>query len=85
MEEYLEYTKDVLEQSIPEIVFTDQGEQSIEAEITQQEVDFKVLIVMAKGAGEEDIWVISFNTTKDKWSEHKSLFLEITESFHAKI
>ena len=84
-EEYLEYTKNILEQSIPEIVFTHQEAQAIEAEITQQGVDFKVLIVMVNGVGEEDIWAISFNTTKDKWNEYKDLFYETAGSFLAKL
>jgi len=85
MEEYVEYTKNSLSQVIPGIVFTHQEAQAIEAEITQQGVDFKVLIVFVKGVEEEDVWVISFNTVKGNWDGYKDLFYEIAESFKVKI
>jgi len=52
-------------------------------EIAQQGVDFKVLMFLIKGGG-DDIWLISFNTAQGYWSEYQNLFQEIAASFEIK-
>jgi hypothetical protein len=91
IKEYTEVIKQALEQSIGSVVFTleedttinGQPANQIEAEMTQQGVDFKVLLVIVKGHG-DDIWTISFNTTESNWKEYKQIFYNTAKSFVAK-
>jgi len=46
-----------------------------------EEMPMQMIAVWAEG---EDIWVISFNTTKDKWQEYASLFSQTVASFSLK-
>lgn len=56
-----------------------QAAKFIEAELTQQDVDYKVLMaVVLKG---DKYFVISANTTTDRWSEYKDLFYNTARSF----
>ena len=90
-EEYLQDVRNGLKQAFPDIVYDKDesitlgaGEaQAMEFAITQQGVDFKVLLNLVWGKN-NDAWVISFNTTKDKWNEYKNLFYRITDSFRIK-
>jgi len=90
-EEYIEDVKSSLGQLSPTVNFTEDkqimvGEKEAEAmevEITQQEVNFKVLLVLVWGEG-EDVWVMGFNTTEDKWNEYSSLFYQIAATFQIK-
>lgn len=89
--EYAQTVKTGLEQAIPGVVFTKEQEitmngksaSAIEAEMTQQGVDFKVLVIAVKGEG-EDVWVISFNTVKSSWLKYKDTFYSTAESFSLK-
>ncbi len=90
-EEYVKYIKDSLTEALPGIVFVDEkssvvnGKDAyyIEAEINQKNIDFNVLIALIKG-GNDDVWTISFNTTKGYWPTYKDLFYQVTESFQTK-
>ncbi len=92
MSDYLQTIKNQLQQSIPSVVFTKEQEltinarsaQAIEAELTQQDVYFNILMVVVSGLG-EDVWVISFNTTKSSWDGYKETFYNIADSFSLKI
>lgn len=89
---YLETIKNSLAQVIPGIVF--EGERDgkingrdakiIEAKMTQKGVDFRALVVLVKGDG-EDVWTISFSTIEEKWEEYKGIFNSVAESFKLKI
>lgn len=91
MSEYLQIVKNGLRQTIPNVVFTKEqnmmiGSKSanaIEAELSQQGVNFKILIVVITGQ-KEDVWVISFNTTKSGWDGYKETFYGIANSFSLK-
>jgi len=91
IKEYVEITKQALEQSISSVVFNQEQDLTIngqtayqiEAEITQQGVDFKILLVFIKGQN-DDVWTISFNTTKSNWEEYKEIFNNIANSFIVK-
>lgn len=91
MEEYIQYTKDVLPQSIPDIVMTheekgiidNQDAYFIEAEFNQRDIDFKILLSFIKGK-EQDVWIISFSTAVSNWDSYKDLFYQIAKSFKVK-
>ncbi|MCD6094458.1 hypothetical protein J7J39_00930, partial [bacterium] len=90
-EKYLEDYKQKLKEALPEIVFVNENPGSvggkdayfIEANLTQQGVDFKVFLVLVRGKG-DDIWTISFNTLKSDWLKYKDLFYQTAESFKVK-
>jgi len=92
LNEYMEIVKDELRKMISNTVFTNEQDTTIngrsaramETELTQQEINFKVLMVAIKGEG-EDVWVMSFNTLKSSWDEYKDVFSEIAGSFNLKI
>lgn len=88
MEEYIQILKNGLIQTIGKIDFGEEqtmtvnGKEAraIDADIVQQGVAFKVLIVAIRGNG-EDVWSLSFNTVKSSWDKYQNLFAEITNSF----
>jgi len=90
-EKYLEDYKQKLKEVLPEIVFVNENPGSIgekdayfiEANLTQQGVDFKVFLVLVRGKG-DDIWTISFNTLKNDWLKYKDLFYRTAESFEVR-
>ena len=90
-ENYIQYIKDALKQSSPSASFFQEKQITVdgrdayamELEITQQGVNFKVLMIMVWAEG-EDIWIISFNTTKDKWQEYANLFSQTVSTFSLK-
>lgn len=89
--EYFNYIKNSLTQSLPEIKFTQEKQitinndkaQALEADLTQQGVDFKILMVITKGQ-ENDVWIIAFNTLKSKWDGYKDLFYQTAATFRLK-
>ena len=89
--EYLQNVKNGLQQAISSVTFTKAQDttiggkfaQAIEVELTQQGVNFKILMVVVAGQG-EDVWVISFNTTKSNWCVYKETFYSIANSFNLK-
>jgi hypothetical protein len=91
MNEYVQIVKSGLQQSIANVVFTkeqnmtinDKSAHAIEAELTQQGVNFKILMVVVKGQG-DDVWVMSFNTTKSSWDGYKETFYGVANSFNLK-
>jgi len=86
--EYLQTVKDELRLVASNPLFSNEGEitingrsaRAIEAEVFQQGTDFKVLIIAVAGE-KEDVWVITFNTTKSGWKENKEIFSTIANSF----
>jgi len=61
----------------------DERDSSIlEVSLNQQGVDFKALIFLVWDG--EDIWIISFNTITDKWSEYEDKFFLSGSSFKLK-
>src|SRR3989344_3433434 len=48
-----------------------------------QNINFKILMVIVKGQG-DDVWVMSFNTTKSSWEGYKKTFYDIANSFSLK-
>jgi hypothetical protein len=91
MEGYAEYIKESLRQLLVDVNFTSEGTSElngqdvyiIETELFQQGVDFKVLMFLIKGE-EDDIWLVSFNTTKSNWDQYQDLFRKIAASFKTK-
>ncbi len=91
MNEYVQIVKDALKQTIPSVVFTKDQDMTIngksshglEAELTQQGVNFKMLMVIISGKG-DDLWGISFNTTKSGWDGYKDVFYNTANSFVVK-
>ena len=92
LSEYTQIVKSQLQQTIPNIIFTQEQDTTIngkaarafEADFNQQGVDFKVLMVIIKGA-EDDVWIISFNTLQSTWDEYRGTFSDIASSFKLKL
>ena len=91
MSEYEQIVKSGLQQTISNVVFTKEQDMTIngksahalEAELTQQGVNFKILLVVVRGQG-DDVWVMSFNTTKSSWDGYKETFYGVANSFNLK-
>lgn len=87
VEEYANSIKTSLTQLIPGIEFTREEQGAIdgnnaffaECESTQEDIDFKTLLVFIKG--ENILWALSFNALKDSWLTYRDLFYQIAESF----
>ena len=92
MDEYMQTVKSGLQQAIPDIIFTENKNieingkpaRALEAELAQKGVNFKILMVAIKGNG-DDVWVISFNTTKSNWDGYKEIFYYVANSFNLKL
>jgi len=90
--DYGQTVKSALEQSIPSTVFTKDQDltingrlsHAIEAEMTQQGIDLKVLLVVIEGEG-DDVWGISFNTVRSNWEGYREAFYNTANSFVVKI
>lgn len=88
---YVTYLKGTLQKLLLGIKFVSDKTEKIgglearvmEAEVTQKGADFKVLIVVIKGAN-DDVWTVSFNTGKDTWDSYKDSFYSIARGFQLK-
>jgi hypothetical protein len=91
MESYAEYVKDSLGQVLVNVDFIKEeaveldgrDTYTIEMEIQQQGIDFKVSMFLIKGEG-DDLWLVSFNTVQNNWDQYQDLFREIAASFETK-
>lgn len=91
-EDYITISKQSLVEAIPGLEITEENSETInnrdvyfmEAEFNQKDVDFKSLIAIISGEG-DDVWIISFNTMKSSWGKYKNLFYDISESFELKL
>ncbi|MFA5021915.1 MAG: hypothetical protein WC508_02475 [Patescibacteria group bacterium] len=92
LSEYLRGVQNQLQQTISSVVFAQERDTTIngkparafEASFTQQGVNFKLLMVAVKGAG-DDVWIISFNTLQNTWGEYQEAFSDIANSFNLKL
>jgi len=88
-EEYPQYFKEALEESVPGIEFVAEGAlegkdaYAIQADISQQGADFRIWFVIYKGEG-DGIWIVSFNTPKSSWEGYKDLFYRVAASFEVR-
>jgi hypothetical protein len=88
MEEYMQSIKTELQKSTSGAVFTnendltinEQSARAVEVNMTQQGIDFKVLIVAVRGNG-DDVWVLSYNTVKSSWDRYVEDFAASARSF----
>lgn len=91
LEEYTQSVKSEIQKSVSGTVFSNENAltinkrsaRAIEAEMTQQGVNFKVLIVIINGDG-DNVWVLSYNTTKSSWDGYKEYFAGSANSFVVK-
>lgn len=91
LDEYTAYLKDKLTRMVAGISFQDLEPTIIDgrpakvfsADLTQQGVDFKLLMFVAEGK-DKDVWMISFNTLATDLTEYQSLFSQIATSFRVK-
>ena len=91
LSEYSDSVKSEFKQVASGVVFSNeqdltingQSAHAIEADLTQQEINFKILMVVIAGQ-ENDVWVITFNTTKSSWDGYKELFSNVVKSFVVK-
>ena len=92
LSEYMQTVKNQLQQTIPDIVFAQEHDTTIngktarafEADFNQKGLNFKILMVAVKGSG-DDVWVISFNTLQSTWAEYQKTFSDIVGSFKLKL
>jgi hypothetical protein len=56
---------------------------AFEVDMTQEEIDFKVLVVLVKGDS-DDLWIITFNTLEGNWNSYQELFAQVVNSFQLK-
>jgi len=91
MSDYVTYTKEELKKALGAVEFTNEqaltinskDAYAIEMELSQEEINFKVLMVLIKG-DYDDVWVVSFNTLKSMWNGYKDAFYNSAESFVVK-
>jgi hypothetical protein len=57
--------------------------QVFRADLTQQGVDFKLLMFVTEGKN-KDVWMIPFNTLTESLNEYQSLFFKVATSFRVK-
>lgn len=92
LSEYLQGVKGQLQQTISDVVFSQEHETTIngkaarafEASFAQQGVNFKILMVAVEGAG-DDVWIISFNTLESTWAQYQEIFSNTANSFSLKL
>jgi hypothetical protein len=88
MQEYMQSVKAEIRTVAPNVNFLNEGDiiingnaaRAIEADMTQQGIDFKVLIVAVK-ENEENVWVLSYNTLQSSWGSCKEDFSLSARSF----
>ena len=91
MNDYVAYTKQELQTALGSVEFTNEKSLTInskdayalEMEISQENINFKVLMVLITG-DYDDIWVVSFNTLESMWNGYKDAFYNSAESFVVK-
>lgn len=82
-----EEAKNELIKSIPSLLIANSSEGTInnmpakfyEFNVPQQGIDFKVLMAIVAKA--DKVFVISFNTTANRWQTYKDIFYQTAESF----
>lgn len=87
-EEYMVTTKRDIALVVPDAVFGSENDLEInankawamEGSAVQNEIEFKFLMVFIKGEV-NDLWVLSFNTTKADWERDSIVFGKIAQSF----
>lgn len=79
-DEYLKMMKEQIKTLAPNVNFSNEKSDSFEAELKQQNVDFKALISVISGKG-GDVWSLSFNSPKNEYNQYKPVFDEIIGSF----
>jgi len=87
---YYQALKDTLNQSFTGISFAKEEKGIIdgkdtyflEAEFAQQEVNFKILLSV--NVGDQDVWIMSFNTIKGSWDNYQDIFYQTARSFAVK-
>ncbi|MDP2943974.1 MAG: hypothetical protein Q8N57_00130 [bacterium] len=91
LEKYTADLKDKLTRLVVGISFQDleptlvdgRPTQVFSADLTQQGVDFKLLMFAAEGK-DKDVWMISFNTLATGLSGYQDLFSKVAASFRVK-
>lgn len=83
LEKYIESMKISLIQVFPGIKFIKEEGNILECETTQEDVDFKTLLVFIEG-NNSIIYAISFNTFRSSWEKYKDTFEQVASSFKLK-
>jgi electron transfer flavoprotein alpha subunit len=89
--EYAQAFKAQISQMDTTAVFSQERETTVngqpalafEVDMMQEEIDFKVLVVVIKGAS-DDVWILTFNTLENNWAGYINLFSQIINSFKIK-
>ncbi|MFH1841487.1 MAG: hypothetical protein ABH800_01875 [Candidatus Nealsonbacteria bacterium] len=91
VKEYSQSLKTPLAQSIEDLKFTEEREDIInekevfymEIESQQEGIEYKTLLAFVEG-NNNDIYVLSFNTSQNSWSSYKDKFYQMVESFNVR-
>lgn len=91
IKEYMQSVKDEIQMLVPDAIFANENvltinerpARAMEAEMMQQGINFKVLMVTVQGNG-NDVWIMSYNTTKNSWDGYKEDFSDSAKSFTLK-
>lgn len=87
LEEFVDQTKNELEEAISQIEFIWEGWKDfesndfyvIEGKITEEGLDFAFIVSFVEK--DSDVWLITFNTDYAKWDENEEVFYGILENF----
>jgi len=90
LDEYIGLAKEEIAKIDSGVVFSQENQvdingmdsRAMEIDMSQQGIDFKVLMVVMEKEG--DAWGMSFNTVKEKWSDYRELFTQVVYSFQLK-
>jgi hypothetical protein len=89
--EYMQLIKTELQKIAPGVIFSNENDltineksaRAVEIEMTQQGIDFKILMVVIRGNG-DDVWALSYNTVKSSWDGYIESFADSARSFTLK-
>jgi hypothetical protein len=88
MEDYMQQVKDELQIAIPEISFSEEADiyindkltKKLEADIMQENINFKVVVFIVQ-EDENNVWILSYNTTDNNWDSYREEFYSSANSF----
>ena len=88
---YINSLKNQIKESAPGISFDNENNVKINGRdalvmdgyVRQNNTDFKILTVAIKGEN-NDVWILNFNATEDKWENNVPIFEQILNSFNIK-
>jgi len=81
--DYLTYVKQSILKVSPQVKFTLENKDEIEAELSQNKAIYKSWIKIIWGDNNE-VYLLSFNSLKSDWESNKQIFDKVMDSFEIK-